>query len=518
VALAKPVANHRLPITDHHSSMSLLGIDVGTTGCKAAVFSETGRLLAHAYEEYDIQRPQPGWSELASHQVWERVRQTIGKAVAAATGDPVTALSVSSLGEAVVPVTHDREVLGPSILNFDARGAEYLEGLRHTLADEPLYRITGNTLGNHYTVTKLKWIKEHQSELYERADQFLLWGSFVSFMLGAEPAADYPLANRTLLFDVDREGWSDALLAWAGLDGEKLPPAVPSGTVIGAVSRAVAAQLGLPARVAIVAGAHDQCANAVGCGVVSEGRAVYGMGTYLCVTPVFTRRKPPGVMLQLGLNTEHHAVAGQFVSFIYNQGGALLKWFRDTFAAAERQNPDIYASLIAEAHAEPSSVMALPHWSPTGPPHFISDSCGLLAGLKLETTRGDILKGILEGAVFYLRDCLESLPATGIPVTDYRAVGGGSQSDIWVQLSADILGRPFVRPRITQAGVLGAAIIAGAGSGVFPSVAAAAETMVKLKQTFMPDPRRQDLYNARFEKYKRLWPAVGDYLRDLVGG
>lgn len=498
--------------------MSLLGIDVGTTGCKAAVFSESGQLLASANEEYDIQRPQAGWAELDSSQVWERVRQTIGKAVAAAPADPVKAVSVSSLGEAVVPVTQDRRVLGPSILNFDVRGAEYLKDLRQTLGDETLYQLNGNTLGNHYTLTKLKWFQDHQPDLYGRTYKFLPWGSFVSFMLGAEAAVDFSLANRTLLFDLDREDWSEPLLGWGGCPREKLPRVVSSGTVIGTVSGPVASELGLPAGAVIVAGAHDQCANAVGCGVVSEGRAVYGMGTYLCVTPVFTRRKPPSVMLARGLNTEHHAVAGQFVSFLYNQGGALLKWFRNTFADAERQRPDIYAALIAEVPAGPSRIMALPHWSPTGPPHFISDSCGVLAGLKLETTRGDILKGVLEGMTYYLRECLESLPACGIQVTDYRAVGGGSQSDTWVQLSADILGRPFVRPKITEAGVLGAAIIAGAGSGILPSVALAAEAMVKLDRTFTPEPRRQDRYHDRFEKYKRLQPLIGEYLRDLAAG
>jgi len=238
--------------------MSLLGIDVGTTGCKAAVFSKAGHLIASAYEEYDIQRPEPGRAELDSLQVWEQIKRTIGKAVSGAAGDPVEALAVSSLGEAVVPVTHDRQVLGPSILNFDVRGAEYLDRMRSILPDELLYRINGNTLGNHYGLTKLLWIKEHQPELYRRADKFLLWESFVSFMLGAEPVVDYSLANRTLLFDVDRETWSDELLELVGLERAKLPGTAPSGTVIGTVSRRVADELGLPANVAIVTGAHDQ--------------------------------------------------------------------------------------------------------------------------------------------------------------------------------------------------------------------------------------------------------------------
>jgi xylulokinase len=500
--------------------MSLLGIDVGTTGCKAAVFSEDGPMLASAYEEYDVQRPQPGWAQLDAVEVWSKVKRTVGEVVSRSASDPVKALAVSSLGEATVPVAEDRRVLGPSILNFDVRGKEYLEELSSVLTNERLYRINGNTLGNHYGLTKLMWIKEHQPHLYERAHKFLLWGSFVSFMFGADPVVDYSLANRTLLFDVDREAWSEEILALAGLDRHKLPDTAPSGTMIGTVPDHVADELGLPSNVAIVTGAHDQCANAVGCGVIQEGRAVYGMGTFICITPAFTRRREPPVMIERGLNTEHHAMPGQYVSFIYNQGGSLVKWFRDTFAAvehqqAERAGRDIYADLISEIPEGPSSIMVLPHFATTGPPAFISDSSGVVAGLRLETSRGDILKGILEGTTFYLKECVDSLAPTGIEIADFRAVGGGSKSDAWIQVCADILGRPFVRPKVTEAGALGAAIMAGVGSGVFPSYEAGVEAMVSLERAFEPDLRQQRQYERRFEKYTRLWSLMGEYLREL---
>jgi len=501
--------------------MSLLGIDVGTTGCKAAVFSEEGRLLASAYKEYDNLRPEPGWAELDAAKVWAKVKKVIGEAASSSASDPIRALAVSSLGEAVVPVTEDRQMLGPSILNFDVRGEEYLEGLGGVLPNDRLYQINGNTLGNHYGLTKLKWIKEHRPSLYERAHKFLLWGSLVPFMLGAEPIVDYSLANRTLLFDIDREAWSEEILELARLDRAKLADTAPSGTVIGTVSDHIADELGLPPNVFIVTGAHDQCANAVGCGVIKEGRAVYGMGTFLCITPVFSKRREPAVMIKQGLNTEHHAVPGKYVSFIYNQGGSLVKWFRDTFAAAEHRQAeedrgDIYAHLISEIPKEPSDVMVLPHFTTTGPPEFILDSCGVIAGLRLETARGDILKGIIEGTTFYLKECVESLPPTGIEITDFRAVGGGSKSDAWVQVCADILGRPLVRPRITEAGALGAAIIAGVGCEVFSSYEAGVEAMVSLERTFEPDPQKQKLYESRFEKYRRLWPLMAGYLRDLA--
>jgi xylulokinase len=499
--------------------MSLLGIDVGTSGCKAAVFSEDGQVLASAYEEYDYQHPQPGWAELDSRQVWACVQRTIAQVAQQPQHDSIKALSVSSLGEAVVPVTRQREILGPSLLNFDVRGAEYLSELHERIEDERLYGINGNTLGNHYSLPKLKWIQQYQPELYQQTDHLLHWSGFVSFMLGAEATVDYSLANRTLLFDIERCDWSDAILDRVELDRSKLPQTVPSGSIIGSVSHSSAAELGLPIGLPIISGGHDQCCTAVGCGVIEPGQAVYGMGTYICMTPVFKHRPAPAAMIAQGLNTEHHAMPGQFVSFIYNQGGVLVKWFRDTFATLERKQAvesgaDIYTALLAEIPTEPSRVIVLPHFTATGPPHFIDDSCGVMVGLKLETTRGEILKGLIEATTFYLRECFEALPDE-IEITDFRAAGGGSKSAAWLQICADILGRPFVRPVISEAGVLGAAIIAGTGSGVFPSLAAGVATMVKLERTLCPDPARQQLYNERFAKYHRLGLLLDGYLREL---
>jgi xylulokinase len=502
--------------------MTLLGIDVGTSGCKSAVFSERGDLLSVAYEEYDMERPHPGWAQLDSVDVWEKIKGTIRGAVAAAAGKagPVKALAVSSMGEAVVPVTRDRRILGPSILNFDVRGARYLPALADALPDAELYRLNGNTLGNHYSLPKLKWIKENQPDLYESADYLLHWAGFVSFMLGADPVLDYALANRSLLFDVDEQDWSDRLLAWGELDRAKLPALCQAGTPVGQVAPAVADELGLPAGALIAMGTHDQCANAVGCGAITAGRAMYGMGTFVCLTPVFDQRPDPARMISLGLNTEHHAVPGSYVSFIFNHGGSVLKWYRDTFAsldrkAAAREGRDIYAELIAEMPSGVSSILALPHFAPTGPPEFVDDSSGVLIGLKLATARGDILKGLLEGITMYEREVLDGLPAAGIPVDSCRAVGGGSKSDAWLQLTADIFGIPVVRPAVTEAGVLGAATIAGVGAGVWPSYGEAVEQMVTLDRTFEPRPAVHADYEPQYEKYRQIWPLMKGYLRSL---
>lgn len=497
-----------------------MGIDVGTSGCKAAVFALDGRMLGLAYEEYDYSHLQPGWAELDTEVVWRKIRSTIREAVLsaaqAAPGDPVQALAVSSLGEAVVPVTLDRKILGPSLLNFDVRGNEFLDRLNGEEMARHFYQVNGNTPASNYAITKLMWYKEKQPDLYARTDLFLLWGTFLPFMLGAEPRVDYSLANRTLLFDLERQDWSSDLLAIAGLDREKLPATVPSGTVVGSLSEVMATELGLKAGIPIVSGAHDQCSNGVGCGVLRPGTAMYGMGTFLCMMPVFDRRPPSEQMIERGLNTEHHAMPGEYVSFIYNQGGVLVKWFRDTFAAAERRpGIDLYPKLLAEMPPGPSRVMVLPHFTVTGPPHYITDSAGVIAGVKLETSRGEILKGIIEASTFYLREVFETLPGAGIETGAFRAVGGGSKSEAWVQICADILGRPFECPQVSEAGALGAAILAGKGSGIFRSLEEGVDRMVKPGRTFEPSPLRQMEYEDRYEKYTRLFPLMREYLKEL---
>jgi xylulokinase len=497
--------------------MSLLGIDVGTTGCKAVVFSEEGTTVSSAYAEYDFQSPGPGLAELDGPAVWDKIKAAVRGAVAGSPRDPATALAVCSLGEAVVPVTSDRKILGPSLLGFDPRGGEYVERLASFRDSERFYRINGNSPGNNYGLTKLLWVRDHRPQLYEAADRFLLWGSLAAFMLGGEPVVDYSLANRMLLFDLRKEDWSDELLKDAGLARDKLPRTVPAGSLAGEVSRSAAAELGLKAGTPIVVGAHDQCANAVGCGVVAEGQAMFGMGTYPCIVPVFDRIQNPGAMLERGLNTEHHAVADMYVSFIYNQGGSIVKWYRDTFAAAEKRDLGlkVYDLLNAELTEKPSPVLVLPHFTVMGPPWFIPDSCGLVVGLQLDTSRAEIYQGILEGIVFSLRECVDMLPGVNIRIGDFRAVGGGSRSDAWVRITADIMSRPVVKLEVAEAGALGAALMAGVGKGIFSSLNDGIRAMVREGERFEPNPGRAELYEERFCLFKQLWPLAGDFLREL---
>lgn len=499
--------------------MSLLGVDIGTTGCKAAVYSAEGQCLARAYREYPTLHPAPGWAELDSADVWAKCRQVIAEVAFAARQDPVRALSVSSMGEAMTPVSKERQILGNAILCSDVRGDEYVRVFQEQLGQEAFYQINPNILGIAYSMPKLAWLRDHAPGLYDDADRFLLWSDLVCFMLGGDPITSYSHANRTLLFDVHQCDWSPTLLELAGLDRSKLPEVWPSGTVCGTVSESIAPELGLRPGVLLVVGGHDQCCNALGAGVRSPGQAVCGIGTFECYAPAFRMPADPLVMMRHGLSIEHHVVPDLFLTFAYNQSGSLVRWFRDTFASADKvltpPGIDIYDVLGAEMPAEPTSLLVLPYFEPTGPPHYVSDATGAIVGLRTSTQRGEILKAIMESTTLYFLECFEALRSLGLGVQEYVATGGGAKSDIWLQIKADVLGVPFVRPRDTEASTLGAAMLAGVACGAYASFEEAVTVMVHRDRVFMPDPERHARYRDKAQVFSRLYPALSEIVRNV---
>jgi xylulokinase len=493
--------------------VSLLGIDVGTSICKAAAFSTDGRCLAFAAREYPTLHPAPGYAELDSAQVWRLTREAIAEVAAQTAADPITALCVSSCGEALVPLSRDRRIIGPAILSSDVRGAEYAEALGAAFGAEALYRINPNILGPHYSLPKLLWLRDHAPARYDSADLFLLWGDAIGFLLGCEPVCNSSLANRTLLLDLDAADWSEPLLAWSGIEPGRLGRVVPGGAVVGTVADAQAAELGLPRGVVVVAGGHDQCCNALGCGAIDAGTAVCGIGTYECITPVFHKPADPLAMHAAGLNIEHHVLPDLYVAFLYNQAGALVKWFRDTFAAdATDDGAVLYDRLNAEMPEEPTNLLVLPHFDPPQWPRFIADTAGVILGLHTDTTRGEILKAIMECSTLYFVDGVDALRDMGMPLSACMAAGGGARSDAWLQIKADIFGVPFVRPRMPEGGLMGAAILAGLATGVYTSPAEAVQACVIPDRIFEPDPHRHARYAEKAALYREVYPTLARLL------
>lgn len=503
--------------------MSLLGIDVGTTGCTLLAVSREGRLLAHAAREY---RPTPGAQgacELDVREIWAALSDALRQVIAATNADPIHALSISSAGEAITPLSASARILDVCILGQDTRGAEYIAQVEQTLGRERFFDITGRVPGASHSLSKLCWFKEHNPQLFQQTWRFVLLGGLVSHLLGGSATCDYSLAAGTMLFDTRQERWSREVLAACELPVAKLPELAQAGTPLGVVAPHIARELGLGPNVRIILGGHDVACSALGAGVISSGMAIYIIGNAITLAPAFNAIILSSLMLQHGLSMAHHVAPDLFLSSIYNQsGGSVLRWFSNRLAPLEKRealarNASVYAALLAEMPDEPTDLMVLPHFAAVGPPVSDDRSSGVVAGLRLETTRGELIKALLEGVTYYFANGHQVLGQIGIPVQRYRATGGGARSAAWLQLTADILGVPVERTRLIKPAPLGAAMLAGVGCGDYASVAEAVQVQVKVADHFEPNARRRALYSERVTRYRELYPLLADYLHCLNG-
>lgn len=500
--------------------MLVMGIDAGTSSCKVGVFSDKG-LIASASCDYGAESRRPGYAEVDAEFAWLRIKETVGRVVSRPDVDAraVRAASFSSMGEAFVPVRLDGAATGPSILSYDSRGAAYSERLARDFGERKAFAICHDIIGPQFSLSKLMWIRDNEPELYGRTDKFLFWADFLAFKFGAEPFACDSLANRSLLFDAGAGDWSDAMLAWSGIDRGKLGRIARGGEIAGTVAPALADELGLSRDVLIVVGGHDQCANALGCGCIAAGSAVVGMGTYESYCPVFSWPENVDAFCDEAMNIENHVVDGLYVSFLYHHSGLLVDWFVRAFAADAR--PEAGTSVVEMLNREipdrPSRILFLPYNEPPQWPRYIGGASGVFVGLKTDTTRGEMFRALLEGIAFYFVDAVRAMRSVGVCPESFLASGGGSRSDAWMQMRADVIGMPFTRLAANEGSLNGAAMLAAVRAGMFAGYSEAVAAYVGFERTFEPDSSRHAQYGEMLPLYRRLYPELGGLLSDLNG-
>ena len=494
--------------------MSLMGLDIGTTGTKANAFAEDGRIVSSAYREYPLLHPRPGWIELDAERVYECVCEAVGEAAAGASRDPVRALAISTLGEAAVPVDCDGGVLATSILGFDNRASDMFDRWMQGQDPVEIMRITGQPPSQMFTVVKLMWIRENMPQVYSRMAGYMTFGDFAHMKMGLEPRIDYSMAARTMAFDIHRKRWSESICGAAGVSPELFSRASPAGQVVGELGPAAGRELGLPTGCVVCAGSHDQPAGALGSGVTRSGTAMDATGTVECFAVAMSQPVVNRTMLESNLACYPHAAPGLYVSLAFNfTGGSLLRWVRDNFAAreqqeAERRGVDVYQVLTEAMDKEPTDLLLQPHFTMSGTPHMDANPVGAIVGLTLSTTRGQFLRAVLEGVSYEMKLNLEILSQAGVEVSEFRAIGGGAKSDFWLQLKADMFNRPVVRLEVTEAAGLGMAIAAGVAVGAYGSAHEAAEVLVRPQRRFEPDSRRADYYDSMLPRYRALYGAL----------
>jgi xylulokinase len=494
--------------------MCLLGLDIGSSGCKATIIDYEGIVLQQSYKEYLLISPRPGFQEMNPNEVWESVKEVIAGVLADYHGEPVVAIGISSFGEAFVALDQEGNVLTNSMIYTDIRGIEEAKLLEQMLGSDRVHQITGTSIHAMYSICKMMWIKRNMPETFAKVWKFLLFADFILFKLGADPYTDYSLAARTMAFDVTRKVWSEEILHYAGIRQDQLGQPVQAGTAIGTIQSKVAAELGLPGNVLLVVGGHDQTCAALGAGVIGPGSAVDGMGTTECITPVFERPIISSIMAQSSFACVPHVIQDMYVTygFIFTSG-SMLKWYRDNFGyefvqEAARKNQNVFELMISQAADEPSDLYVLPHFAGAATPYMDLNAKGAIVGLSVYSTPRDIIKAILEGITFEMMVNVERMEQAGIFINDLRAVGGLANSESYLQLKADMMGKRVSSLYVAEAGTLGVTILAGKAAGIFNSYEAAVKQLVKVKREYYPDHKRREIYLERFERYKRMYSAV----------
>jgi len=372
-----------------------------------------------------------------------------------------------------------------------------------------------------YTASKILWWKHQKPDVFRRAKGFYCFEDLLFHELGLPPAIDPSLAARTMLLDIGKGEWSGELLKLAGLEPDRLARILPSGSVVGEIGAKAAKDWGLPEGVVAVTGGHDQPCGALGAGVVEDRVGTYATGTVECITPAFRTRVTDPRLLESNIACYPHVVPGLYVALTFNfTGGSLLRWYRDTLAdglheRAKKQKKDVYDLIVGECPKDPSDLYVLPHFTSTGTPHFDTESKGVIAGLRLSTTRGEIVRALLEGVTYEMALNVDVLRACGAPIDSFRATGGGAKSPFWMQLKADLLGKPVHAMRVSEAVCLGAAILAGAATGTYGSAREAAAKVSKIERTYRPDGKRAKLYRDRFARYRELYPTMREWLHSI---
>jgi xylulokinase len=489
-----------------------MGLDIGQTGCKATVFDERGEQLAAAYREYPTLSPRPGWAELDSGQVVDRCLEVVREA-AAACEDPVRTLGITSQGEAFTPVDRSGAFLGNAMITFDTRSAGITRTWSRAYGVEGLYRVTGHTAHPMFSLFKLLWIRENRPEVFSGADRFLCFEDLLQHRLGLRPRIAWCLAGRTMLFDIRRHRWDPGILDAVGLEEARLAEPAPSGTVAGTLPDETARSLGLPRGVLVVSGGHDQPMGALGAGVVREGTAMYATGTSEAVTPAFPDPIQSDDLREANICTYDYVVPGMYTTVVFSlTGGNILRWFRDQWAhreqrEAEASGRDPYELILENLGDDPSPVLVLPYFTPTGTPYFDAEVCGAVLGLHLSTTRSQVLRGLLEGVAFEMRLNLDILNRAGMGVRELRAIGGGARSEAWMQLKADVLNTPITRVKVTEAAGFASAMLGRAALTGEPPGEIAGRWVRTLGQ-ITPHPERAEFYTRRFAQYRSLYPAL----------
>ena len=480
-----------------------IGIDLGTSAVKLLLVDEQGRIEREVTKEYPLSFPHPGWSEQNPEDWWKAVQHGVLQLTEHIDKSAVRGIGVGGQMHGLVALDEDDAVIRPAILWNDGRTGEEVAYLNETIGKEKLSALTANIAFAGFTAPKLLWMRRNEPENFARIRKIMLPKDYINYRLTGVHSCDYSDASGMLLLDVEHKCWSKEMLEICGVDESWMPKLFESYEPIGTIRGFVSGALGLPRDCVVVAGAGDNAAAAVGTGVVGEGGCNISLGTS---GTLFISSKQFAVDPNNALHAFAHADGGWHLMGCMLSAASCNKWLCEeilhtTDYAAEQT--DITDDKLGNNH-----VFFLPYLMGERSPINDTNTRGTFTGITMDTTRADLVQAVLEGVAFAIRDSFEVAKSLGIAIPRSFLCGGGAKSPLWRKIFSNVLGIPLDMVKTEQGPGYGGAMLAMVGCGVYPSVQAAADALVELASTTEPDSELTARYEAQYQKFKRIYPAM----------
>ena len=490
--------------------MLYIGIDLGTSAVKLLLVDDAGAIRKAVTKDYPLIFPQPGWSEQDPADWWNGCFAGLTELLDGVDRAAVAGIGVGGQMHGLVILDERDAVLRNAILWNDGRTAEETAYLNEVVGRERLSALTANVAFAGFTAPKLLWVRKHEPETFARIARIMLPKDYVNFRLTGVHACDYSDASGMLLLDVAHKRWSKEMLSICGVTDGQMPRLFESYDVIGTLRPELAAALGLRPEVKVVAGAGDNAAAAVGTGTVGAGGCNISLGTSgtVFISSDAFRADPHNA-----LHAFAHADGGWHLMGCMLSAASCNKWLcEDVLGTAD------YAAEQAPITSEKlgrNRVFFLPYLMGERSPINDVDARGTFTGMTMDSSRADLVQAVLEGVAFAIRDSFEVAKSLGIAIPRSKLCGGGSRSPLWRTIFANVLGVPLELVKTEQGPGYGAAMLAMVGCGRFASVQAAADALVEVAGTVEPDPVLTELYDAQYQKFRKIYPAMKELFPQL---
>ena len=491
--------------------MYYIGIDLGTSALKLLLVDEDGQIRNTVSKEYPLEFPQSGWSQQKPEDWKNAVMEGIPELLRGFDGSQVAGIGAGGQMHGLVVLDENDQVIRPAILWNDGRTAKQVEYLNGVIGKEKLSQLTANIAFAGFTAPKILWMRENEPENFQKIAKIMLPKDYINYILTGVHSCDYSDASGMLLLDVANKCWSKEMLEICGVREDQMPGLYESFEVTGTVLPQVAAQLGLPEGVKVVAGAGDNAAAAVGTGVVGSGGCNISLGTS---GTIFISSDQFGVDPNNALHAFAHADGGWHLMGCMLSAASCNKWLcEDIFGTndyAAEQHP------ITPEKLGNNRVYFLPYLMGERSPINDTNARGTFIGMSMDTTRADLTQAVLEGVAFAIRDSFEVAKSLGIAIPATKICGGGSKSPLWRRIFANVLGIPLELVKTEQGPGYGGAMLAMVGCGKYESVQAAADALVEVAQTVQPDPELTARYEKKYQQFKNIYPACRELFSQMA--